>query len=75
MMTIASQLLPYPTGNLCNANAAVQALDSAIKPLLPRDIAETIAKQAKQVVDKEDSIRTRILAGESTFEIFGLGRS
>jgi len=203
MTTIAPQLLPYPTGNLCNANTAVQALDSAIKPLLPgvrlagpaktvrivpgqnaaihravdsarpgdvlvvdgagattfgpfgdllaeccktkgiagavldcairdsaeirdlgfqvfcrgfhpaatakddpgdidteivcggvrvrpgdivvadddgavlvpRDIPETIAEQAKQVVDKEDSIRARILAGESTFEIFGLGRS
>jgi len=43
--------------------------------VVPRDIAETIAEQAKQVVDKEASIRARILAGESTFEIFGLGRS
>jgi regulator of RNase E activity RraA len=42
---------------------------------VPRDIAEIIAEQAKQVVDKEDLIRARILAGESTFEIFGLGRS
>lgn len=203
MTTIASQLLQYPTGNLCNANTAVQVLDFAIKPLLPgvrlagpaktariapgqnaaihravhtalpgdvlvvdgagattfgpfgdllaeccktkgiagavldcsirdsaeirdlgfqvfsrgyqpaatakddpgdidteivcggvrvrpgdiivadddgvvvvpRDIAATVAEQVKQVVDKEASIRARILAGESTFEIFGLDRS
>ncbi|RLA28087.1 MAG: RraA family protein [Gammaproteobacteria bacterium] len=203
MTTIASQLLQYPTGNLCNANTAVRALDIAIKPLLsgvrlagpaktariapgqnaaihravhtalpgdvlvvdgagattfgpfgdllaeccktkgiagavldcsirdsaeirdlgfqvfsrgyqpaatakddpgdidtgivcggvrvrpgdiivadddgvvvvPRDIAATVAEQVKQVVDKEASIRARILAGESTFEIFGLDRS
>ena len=203
MTTIASQLLPYPTGNLCNANPAVQALDSAIGPLLPgvrlagpaktarivpgqnaaihravhtscpgdvlvvdgggsttfgpfgdllaeccmtngiagavldctirdsgeirelgfrvfcrgfhpaatakddpgdidieiecggvrirpgdivvadddgvvvvpRDLAETVMEQAKRVIDKEDSIRARIVAGESTFEIFGLAGS
>jgi len=43
--------------------------------VVPRDIAATVAEQAKQVVDKEDSIRARILAGESTFEIFNLGNS
>jgi 4-hydroxy-4-methyl-2-oxoglutarate aldolase len=43
--------------------------------VVPRDIATTIVEQAKQVIDNEESIRARILAGESTFEIFGLGES
>lgn len=43
--------------------------------VIPAAIAETVLEQVAAVAAREEGIRARILAGESTFDIFDLGRS
>jgi len=43
--------------------------------VVPQDIAENVMQAVAAVAKKEIEIRSRIMAGESTFEIFDLGRS
>ncbi|MEO1458682.1 MAG: hypothetical protein AAFV49_14150, partial [Pseudomonadota bacterium] len=42
--------------------------------VIPAAIAETVLEQVAAVAAREEGIRARILAGESTFDIFDLGR-
>ncbi len=83
MKTIASQLAQYPTGNLCNANIAVQSLDFRIKPLLPGLRLAGPAKTARIVPGQNAAIHRAVHsalpgdilvvdgAGATTFGPFG----
>lgn len=42
--------------------------------VIPHALAEAVLEQVAQVVSKEESIRERILAGETTYDIFELGK-
>jgi 4-hydroxy-4-methyl-2-oxoglutarate aldolase len=42
--------------------------------VIPAAIAPDVLKQVAAVAEREQTIRARILAGETTFDIFGLGR-
>ena len=41
--------------------------------VIPRDIAAEVLDQVRAVAAREEAIRARIHAGETTFDIFGLG--
>ncbi|MEL6315894.1 MAG: hypothetical protein AAFQ60_17880, partial [Pseudomonadota bacterium] len=41
--------------------------------VIPQDIAAEVLDQVRKVAAREEDIRARIHAGETTFDIFGLG--
>ena len=43
--------------------------------VVPTEIAESVLERAAQVAEREAAIRSRILAGETTYEIFELGKA
>lgn len=60
-----SDFAHYPTGNMCNANAAVKPLASAIKPLIPGKRVVGRARTARIVPGQNAAIHRAVRNAES----------
>lgn len=67
--------IPVVIGGVIIAPGDVVVGDDDGVVVIPAGIAAEVLDQVTAVAAREETIRSRILAGETTYEIFGLGRA